>query len=258
MSLLVEPVYRPVIGIALGLFKTLNWRVITSGAEYIPAQGPAVIASNHVGYLDFVFIGYAAREQKRLVRFLAKKEVFDHKISGPLMRGMKHIPVDRFGRANASIESSAEAMGRGEVIGMFPESTISRSFVPRPGKTGAARMAMMASAPIVPAAVWGSQRILTKDRPKNFQRNVVITVDLGPPIPYLPTDDPAEVTGRLMEAIGKLVDVAQQNYPQQPEGEDDRWWLPRHLGGSAPSVEEADAMAARDSAERRQRRERES
>ena len=130
--------------------------------------------------------------------------------------------------------------------------------MPRSGKTGAARMAMLVSAPIIPAAVWGSQRILTKDRPKNFQRNVVITVDVGPPIPYLPTDDPIEVTSRLMDAIGKLVDVAQQNYPQQPAGEDDRWWLPRHLGGSAPSVEEADAMAARDSAERRKRRERES
>lgn len=251
----VEPVYRPVIGLALGIMKTMKWDVRTTGIEHIPTSGPAVIATNHVGYMDFVFVGTAARERKRLVRFLSKSEIFKHKIAGPLMRGMKHIPVDRFGRASQAIDDSVAALQSGEIIGMFPESTISRSFVPAAGKTGAARMAMAAGAPLIPGAVWGSQRILTKGRPKNFQRDVVITVAMGEPVPYEPDDDPEKVTLVMMDRIEELVDRAQRNYPQAPLGPDDRWWVPAHLGGSAPTVEESLAMNAREAEQRRARRE---
>jgi 1-acyl-sn-glycerol-3-phosphate acyltransferase len=244
-----------VIGFALGLMKTLKWDVQASGTEHIPASGPAVIATNHVGYLDFVFVGAAARERKRLVRFLAKAEVFNHKVAGPLMRGMKHIPVDRFGRASQAIDDSVAALRRGEVIGMFPESTISRSFVPAAGKTGAARMAMQAGAPLIPGAVWGSQRILTKGRPKNFQRDVIITVAVGEPVPYEPDDDPEKVTLVMMDRIEELVDRAQRNYPHSPSGPDDGWWVPAHLGGTAPTVEESLALNAREAEERKARRE---
>jgi 1-acyl-sn-glycerol-3-phosphate acyltransferase len=250
----MEPVYRPVIGFALGLFKAMNWQIRVRGAEHIPSFGPAVLATNHVGYLDFVFVGYGARDRGRLVRFMAKKEVFDHPVAGPLMRGMKHISVDRFGRADAAVAAASEALSRGEVVGMFPESTISRSFVPAAGKTGAARMAMETGAPLVPGAVWGTQRILTKGRPKNFQRNVMLTVDYAPPIPYEPDDDPGEVTKRLMAKVGELVERAAAEYPQQPAGDDDRWWLPAHLGGTAPTIAEAEEIAARERAERRARR----
>lgn len=253
----MEPVYTPIIGLALTVMKAMNWRVLTTGHEHVPRAGPAVLATNHVGYLDFVFVGAAARHQKRLVRFMAKKEVFDHRISGPLMRGMRHVPVDRFGRAADAINAAVTAMRRGEVIGMFPEATISRSFIPREGKSGAARMAMEAGAPLVPGAVWGSQRILTKDRPKNYQRNLPITVDFGSPIDYDRDEDPADVTKRLMASITELVDRAQRAYPVRPAGDSDGWWLPAHLGGAAPTVEEADAIAAKDRAARAEHRRRE-
>ena len=251
----MEPVYRPVIGLALSVMKAMRWDVRLSGAEHIPSAGPGVIATNHIGYLDFVFVGAAARERKRLVRFMAKAEVFKHKIAGPLMRGMKHIPVDRFGRAGDAIDSAVEALQRGEVVGMFPESTISRSFVPAAGKTGAARMAMRAGAPLIPGAVWGTQRILTKGRPKNFQRDIHITVAIGEPVPYEPDEDPEKVTLVLMERIEELVDRAARNYTQHPAGPDDMWWLPAHLGGTAPTVEESLAMNAREADARRKRRE---
>ena len=249
----MEPVYRPVIGVALGLMKVMRWQVRATGAGHIPLAGPAVIATNHVGYLDFVFVGAAARERKRLVRFLAKAEVFDHKVAGPLMRGMKHIPVDRFGRASQAIDDAVEALKRGEIIGMFPESTISRSFVPAAGKTGAARMAMGAGAPLIPGAVWGSQRILTKGRPKNFERNIPIDVALDEPVAYEPDEDPEKVTLRLMERIEELVDRQQRNYPHRPVGPDDAWWIPAHLGGTAPTVEESLALNAREAEARRAR-----
>lgn len=250
----MEPVYRPIIGFALGVMKSFKWDVRATGVEHIPLEGPAVIATNHVGYLDFVFIGAAARERKRLVRFLAKAEIFRHKVAGPLMRGMKHVSVDRFGKASQAIDDSVAALERGEIIGMFPESTISRSFVPCAGKTGAARMAMQAGVPLIPGAVWGSQRILTKGRPKNFQRNVPIIVALGEPVHYDPDDDPEKVTIVLMQRIEELVDRAQREYPDAPSGPDDSWWQPAHLGGSAPTVEESLRMNAREAEERKQRR----
>ncbi|MGH2748049.1 MAG: lysophospholipid acyltransferase family protein [Actinomycetota bacterium] len=246
----MEPVYRPVIGLALTVFKSMGWKVTTSGVEHIPAHGGAVIATNHVGYLDFVFVGYAARERKRLVRFMAKKEVFDHRVAGPLMRGMKHIPADRFGDTSRAIELSVEACRRGEIVGMFPEGTISPSFIPRAGKTGAARIAIDAGVPLIPGAVWGTQRILTKGRPKNFERGVTLTVDIGEPVPCRGEDEPATITERLMERIAEMVQAAEKGYPQNPDRPAGEWWLPAHLGGGAPTLEEADEIAARDRAER--------
>jgi 1-acyl-sn-glycerol-3-phosphate acyltransferase len=251
----VEPVYTPVIGGVLTLFRLMNWKVTVEGVEHIPASGPGVVATNHIGYLDFVFAGYGVRQRdRRLLRFMAKKEVFDHKVSGPLMRGMKHIPVDRFGSPLDALEAAKDSLRSGEMIGMFPEGTISRSFVPRAGKTGAARMAMDMGAPLIPGAVWGTQRILTKGRPKNWQRGVAMSVAFGEPIAYEPDDEAGEVTKRLMTSIGELVERLATTYPQQPSGDDDRWWLPAHLGGTAPTVAEAEQMAARESAERRAKR----
>ena len=250
----MEPVYRAIVGLFVAPFRIMNWRVVVRGAAHVPRTGPAVIATNHVGYLDFTFVGYAARPAGRLVRFLAKKEIFDHPVAGPLMRAMKHIPVDRYGTARQAIDDAVAALRRGEVIGMFPEGTISRSFVPARGKAGAARMAMEAGAPLIPGAVWGSQRIMTKGRRNNFRRGTVVTVVFGEPINYDDAATPDEVSDRLMERITELTAEAARTYPQSPRGSADRWWLPAHLGGTAPSVEEASRLAADESAARRAKR----
>lgn len=92
---MAELVYRPVVGLAQTLFKVWDLKIDCKGSENIPRSGGAVLVSNHISYLDFIFDGLAALPQKRLVRFMAKESVFRHKVSGPLMRGMKHIPVDR-------------------------------------------------------------------------------------------------------------------------------------------------------------------
>lgn len=250
----MEPVYRLVVAACVVVFRLMNWPVTVRGAQHIPSSGPAVIATNHIGYLDFTFVGYAARPAGRLVRFLAKKEVFDHRISGPLMRAMKHIPVDRFGSARQALDDSVAALRRGEVLGMFPEGTISRSFVPAQGKAGAARMAMEAGAPLIPGAVWGSQRIMTKGRKNNFQRGVPITVLFGEPIAYDPKENVDAVNDRLMERISELTVDAARTYPDSPRGSADHWWLPAHLGGTAPTVEEAKQIAADEAATRRAKR----
>lgn len=252
----MEPVYRSVIGLCLATFRLRKWDVRVRGTEHVPADGGAVIATNHISYLDFIFAGFGVREATgtRLVRFAAKKETFDHPVSGPLMRAMRHIPVDRGGAATAAIEESIARLRAGELVGMFPEATISRSFVPLPGKTGTVRMAQLAGVPIVPGAVWGSHRLFTKGRPRDLRRDVVITVDFGPPLHVGPDDDLRDAHARLMSAIGDLVAQAQATYPQRPADGEDPWWIPAHLGGTAPTPEQAEQLALEEAERRRQRR----
>lgn len=253
----MEPVYRSVIGTLMTVFRAQRWDVRTTGTEHVPRTGGAIIATNHVGYLDFTFVGYGVRQApgKRLVRFAAKKETFDHPVSGPLMRAMRHIPVDRSGAAAATIDHAVGLLRDGELVGMFPESTISQSFVPLPGKKGTVRMAQQAGVPIVPGAVWGSQRLFTKGRPRALgTRNVVITVDFGAPLHPAADDDPGEVTDELMDRIRAMADAAARAYPQSPAPDEDPWWVPAHLGGTAPTPEQAQARARADADERRRAR----
>jgi 1-acyl-sn-glycerol-3-phosphate acyltransferase len=237
-----EIVYPPVIAAAKVLFRALDIRFRVDGAAHIPTSGGAVLASNHVGYLDFIFCGWGAHQSGRLVRFMAKKSVFDHRISGPLMRGMHHIPVDR-DAGLASYRQALAALKDGEVVGVFPEATISRSFTIKDMKTGAARMAAAASVPIIPMALWGSQRLWTKGRPRTLtRRHVPISIAIGEPLEPTARDKGEVVMAELRRRMASLLDTVQREYPDKPAGPDDRWWLPAHLGGTAPTPEEAAAV----------------
>jgi 1-acyl-sn-glycerol-3-phosphate acyltransferase len=232
-------VYPPVIGAARAMFRVLDNRIRVEGAENIPRTGGAVIACNHVSYLDFIFCGLGARPAKRLTRFMAKQEIFDNKIAGPLMRGMHHIPVDR-SAGIASYRAALQKLKDGEVVGVFPEATISRSFTVKEIKSGAVRMAAAADVPVVPMALWGTQRLWTKGRPKDLtRRHVPISILIGEPMRPAKGDDWDVVTKELRDRMSALVDRAQAEYPDQPASAEERWWLPAHLGGTAPTPEEA-------------------
>ena len=236
-SLMAEIVYPPVLVAARAMFRALDLRIHIDGAQHVPAEGGAALASNHVSYLDFIFVGLGARPAGRLVRFMAKQEVFAHKISGPLMRGMHHIPVDRKA-GKAAYDHAVTALGNGEVVGVFPEATISRSFTVKDCKGGAARMAAQAGVPLIPMAVWGTQRLWTKGRPRALgTRHLPIEILIGEPLRPEPDEDPERVTALLRERIQGLLDRAQRDYPDKPSQEP--WWLPAHLGGTAPTPEQA-------------------
>ncbi len=235
-----EPAYSLVAMVARIARALWRWKVIVTGIENVPDSGPVVLAINHAGYLDPIFAAWPVVFQKRRwVRYLAKKEVFDHKLSGPLMRGMKHIPVDRRRAPLRALQASIEALKSGEIIGTFPEATINRSFVPGKGKSGTVRMAQSSGAVVVPVAVWGAHRLLTKGRPRNIQRGVAILISFGKPMEFDPEENPKKATERLMDEIRTVLTEAQATYPQEPDSDDDRWWLPAHLGGTAPTPEEA-------------------
>ncbi|MDX8035184.1 lysophospholipid acyltransferase family protein [Lentzea sp. BCCO 10_0856] len=233
-----DRVYPPVIAAAKLMFRVLDLRITVEGAHHVPRTGGAVLASNHVSYLDFIFAGFGARPSGRLTRFMAKHEIFANKIAGPLMRGMHHIPVDR-SAGQASYQQALSALRTGEVVGIFPEATISRSFTVKDIKSGANRLAHEAGVPLIPMALWGTQRLWTKGRPKNLtQRHVPITILIGEPFEASP-DDSGD--GLLRKRMQDLLDTAQAGYPTEPGA----WWAPAHLGGTAPTPEEAAALDAR-------------
>ncbi|WP_214411195.1 lysophospholipid acyltransferase family protein [Sphaerisporangium fuscum] len=245
---MAEIVYPLVIATARGLFKALDLRVAVEGAGRVPASGGAVLVSNHVSYLDFIFVGYGALPSRRLVRFMAKKEVFAHPVSGPLMRGMRHIPVDRAAGAGA-YDRAVRDLRSGEVVGVFAEATISRSFTVKEIKNGAVRMAAAAEVPLIPVVVWGTQRMWTKGRPKNLlQRRLPVTVDVGEPMFPKPGEDVARLTADLRVRLSEQLERVQRAYPGGRPG---AWWQPAHLGGSAPTPDEAEAMDAAERAARR-------
>jgi 1-acyl-sn-glycerol-3-phosphate acyltransferase len=225
--------YRAVIRTALALFRALDFRITLEGIEHIPATGGAVIAANHVSYFDFMLVGFAALPD-RLVRFMAKKSVFDSKVSGPLMRSMHHIPVDR--RAGASAYAAAvRALRDGELVGVFPEATISQAFTPIPMKSGAARMAIDAGVPIVPVVTWGAHRLWTKGRKPRLQRHVPVTIRVGEAMLPAAGEDATAFTARLAETLTRMIDEVQRAYPEKPTPGQE-WWLPAHLGGTAPTL----------------------
>lgn len=243
--------YRCVVHTALGLFRALDLRLDVVGRENVPATGGGVVVINHTGYLDFAISGVPFwHAHRRLVRFMAKQEVFAHRVGGPLMRAMHHIPVDREA-GMASFRAAVEALRAGELVGVFPEATISRSFCLKEFKSGATRMARAAGVPLIPVTLWGSQRVWTKGRKPTIRaaRHTTISITIGAP---LQPGRGAAADGALVEVMNALLDETRARYPDAPG--DDPWWVPAHLGGSAPTPERAAELDAEEQRERARKR----
>ncbi|SNV23126.1 1-acyl-sn-glycerol-3-phosphate acyltransferase [Dermatophilus congolensis] len=245
----MEPVYNSVVAVARTLFAAQGIRFRVTGSENIPTEGGAVIVMNHLSYMDFAYAGLAARPSRRLIRFMCKKSVWDHPIAGPLMSGMKHIPVDRENGSQA-LRDAVKALKAGELVGVFPEATISRSYELKEFKTGAIRMAQATGVPIIPIVLWGTQRIWTKGHPRRLgYSRTPISLTVGKAI-SAPKQAPAdEVSATLRAEMQLLLDHAQAEYPRL-EG-DDLKFLPARLGGTAPTLAEANEMDRLDRERRR-------
>lgn len=250
-----ERFYQAIIGGFKKIMQAQGLQFYVNGAENVPTEDGALFVINHTGYYDFIIAGIGPHLRgNRLVRFMAKKEVFDMKIVGALMRGMKHVPVDRSAGA-ASIVEATKWLRSGGFVGIFPESTISRSFELTEFKTGAARIAHEAGVPMIPTVIWGSQRLLTKGLKKNLGRShTPIIVSYGEPVTA--TGDPERDTQRVKDAMQELLDANRDEYEDRfgpfPDGQA---WMPASRGGSAPTLEEAKEILAREREEKRKRKE---
>ena len=243
--------YHCVAHVVAGLFRALDLRLDVAGQQHIPASGGGVVVMNHTGFLDFALAGTPFwREHGRLVRFMAKQEVFTSRLTGPLMRAMHHIPVDRVAGA-AAFRHAIEALRGGELVGIFPEATISRSFCLKEFKSGATRMALLAGVPLIPMTLWGSQRLWTKGRKPSISaaRHIPVSITIGAP---LRPGRGAAADAELVEVMNGLLEATRARYPTAPDP--DPWWLPAHLGGTAPTPEQAAEMDAQEQLDRAQRR----
>lgn len=240
----MEPVYRTVIAAAKSVFYLQGNRFTIIGEENVPREGGAIMAINHTSYLDFMYAGLPAWPHRRYVRFMAKKSIFGHRVAGPLMRGMHHIPVDRH-KGGEAFAAAIKNLRDGEIVGVFPEATMSRSFELKEFKPGAVKMAQVAGVPVLPVTIWGGQRVWTKNLPKHMGRaNVPISITVGEPMHLERREDVTAASQRLRIAMQAQLDAQQAGYPTL-HGEDLQY-LPARLGGTAPTPAESAAADAHD------------
>lgn len=246
---MLDITYPPIVALAKTWFRVEGMKIDIQGIEHLPRKGGAILASNHIGYIDWIFNGLAADRVGRLVRFMAKKEAFEG-LGGRIMRSLHHISVDR-ADGEAALLQAIDYARSGEFVGLYPEATISRSFEIKECKTGAVRIAAEAGVPLIPMVVWGTQRFKTKDHPSDlWGRGKNVTIRIGAPIPVTGTDPVAE-TAVLRTAIAELLDQAIGDHPESPEGQ---WWAPARLGGLAPTPAEAKRLDSEELAARAARR----
>jgi 1-acyl-sn-glycerol-3-phosphate acyltransferase len=198
-----------------------EWRF--DGLEHIPAEGPALVACNHISYFDPLAHGYFLVKAGRRPRFLTKVELFRNPIAGPVLRGARQIPVRRGSGDRAPVEFGSKALRQGEVVVVYPESTVTKNpdSSPMRGKTGIARLSLATGVPVIPLAVWGSAPVWRRgSRITRYGRP--IWVKAGPPLDFGEHEDQAEdpatlraVTDEVMAQLSLLVDDLRERYPKR-------------------------------------------
>jgi putative phosphoserine phosphatase/1-acylglycerol-3-phosphate O-acyltransferase len=197
-----------------------------TGLEHVPKEGPAIIVGNHRSYFDTAAMGMMVARTGRTVRFLGKKEVFDAPVVGQVAAAMGGIRVERGTGSDEPLQAAADALACGEVVGMMPQGTIPRGpafFDPvLKGRWGAARLAAMTKAPVIPVGIWGTERVWPRSSRFPNVFNVtdppLVTVRVGPPV-ELKYRSPGKDTERIMQAIMDLL-PPEAREPSEPTPEE--------------------------------------
>lgn len=211
---LVEIVLRPPVR------RGLRWRI--EGVGRVPADGPVLLASNHLSYFDPIAVANLTDLAGRRVRFLAKAELFQNRLLAAALRRMGQIPVERGAADAAALDAATAALQRGECVHVFPEGTISSDLDPMAGKTGLARLARTAGVDVMTVGLWGTHRVIPPRDRKAERFRTPITMVVGDTVTVRPDANPRETTDRIMGAICAAVADARRLYP--PPSEPDAWW----------------------------------
>lgn len=211
------------------------------GVENVPATGPAILVFNHRSYFDPAAMALLAAKAKRTVRSLGKKEVFDVPLVGRFLKGIGGLRVDRGTGSDEPLEAAAEALRGGEALMLAPEGTIPRGpafFDPElKGRWGAARLAAMTGAPVIPIGLWGTEHVWPRSaRMPRFPvgERPLVTVTVGKPV-TLDHLDPDEDTRRIMAAIVELLPPEAREHRVPTAEELARTYPPGYAGD--PSAE---------------------
>lgn len=234
-----DPWYAATVALGSALFRAIDLRLEVEGVEHLPASGPAVVAANHIGYLDFMTLAAAGRQRGRNIRFLTRHDVWNSRLAGRAMTGMRHVPVDRTAPAAAYL-GARRLLEEGEVVALFPEAGISHSYTIRSLMAGAAALARETGAPLVPAAQWGTQRVWTvghdaagRKRRPSLRRGRPVDLRFAPAWRVGCEESPRAVTERLGHTLTELLEELQRRPRHVPRAGEDAWWYPAHLGGRA-------------------------
>jgi 1-acyl-sn-glycerol-3-phosphate acyltransferase len=207
-----EPAFRLVEALLIPPLRAwFRWHL--EGLAHIPRDGPAIVASNHIAYLDPLVVGYAVNRAGRRPRFLAKSELFADRRIGWALRATGQIEVRRgSARASQALDAAVTALVGGEIVVIFPEGTVTTDpdLKPMAAKSGAVRLALRSRAPLIPCAVWGTANVWPKGPyAKRWTPGQEVLVRLGAPLELEgDPDSPREwrVAGeRIMTEIGRLV-----------------------------------------------------
>ncbi len=239
----------PVVGlelqrIALAFTRPLMFpyaRFDISGTENIPETGPAILCGNHRSYFDPASIALAIAKTGRTVRFLGKKEVFDAPIVGQIASAMGGIRVERGTGSDEPLKAAADALAAGDIVAIMPEGTIPRGiafFDPvLKGRWGAAKLAAMSGAPVIPIGLWGTEKVWPRNsrlpNVLNLTDPPLVTVTVGPPVDLKYKSADAD-TKKLMKAISALLPA---------EGRVKRTPTDEELAASLPSGYKGDPRA---------------
>ena len=233
-----DATYAAVVAAGRLGFRALDLRVRAEGVEHVPLSGPAVLASNHVSFPDFLFLGRALLPTRRRVRFLCRRDVWDS-AAGPWLDRMGHVPVDRANPAAAYLQARA-LLRRGEVVCVFPEAGISAAYVVRALMPGAAALARETGAPLVPVVTWGGARLWGQKRaPEDplprpvATRARTVDVRVGTPRHVAPDADLTATTRDLGTRLQAGLEELQGLPEHRPRPGEVAPWHPAHLGGDA-------------------------
>jgi putative phosphoserine phosphatase/1-acylglycerol-3-phosphate O-acyltransferase len=192
--------------------------------EHIPASGPAIVVGNHRSYFDSVAVGLAITQRGRVARFLGKKEVFDVPLVGALARAAGGIRVERGTGSDEPLKAAAAALEAGEVIMLMPQGTIPRGpafFEPElRGRWGAARLAAMTKAPVIPLGLWGTEKVWPRNSRlphMNPLNRPLVTVRAGEPVPLTYGDPDVDTKAIMMAIVDLLPDEAKIRHDPTPE-----------------------------------------
>jgi 1-acyl-sn-glycerol-3-phosphate acyltransferase len=226
-----------VIWPTISVFFKVRWR----GREHMPKTGGAIVVVNHISYVDPLSFARFVWDSGRIPRFLAKDSLFRIRFVGRVLRGAGQIPVSRgTADAHSSLKHAVAALGRGEVVCIYPEGTVTKDpdYWPMVGRTGVARLALATDVPVIPVAQWGPQQAVDVDikRYKPFPRHEVTCV-AGPPVDLsayrgrpMTAELLREVTDEIMNQVRDMLGELRGEQPPK-----EFWKKPMPARGKAAS-----------------------
>jgi 1-acyl-sn-glycerol-3-phosphate acyltransferase len=219
----LEPWFAAAKAVALPPAKLwFTWRF--EDLHHIPREGPAIVACNHISYLDPIGNAYAIVRAGRRPRFLAKDELFQIPVVGSALKGAHQTRFDRGSDGRAPLLAARAALDAGEIVVIYPEGTVTTNpdFLPMRGHTGAVRLSLASGVPITPLASWGSQAVWQKSGRGSLKWGRPVWAKAGPPIDFSGRRGSADdrdalhqMTDEVMAGLTALVVDLRERYPKR-------------------------------------------